>query len=108
MWNRVIFVVALTIAIALMPRVYLTVEAAIGLFPIREGIWLVDLDFVIWLRAAFVAAHACVAWFVAQMWKGKSNLASKILTFVLLAELIVIYLVTLRFWYGGIPEIRLY
>jgi hypothetical protein len=109
MWNRLMFVVGLTIAVALMRRVYLSLDAVIGLFPIREGdIVLVDLDFVFWLRAAFVVAHACVAWFVAQMWKGKSTLASKILTLVLLVELVVIYLVTLRFWYGGIPEIRLY
>jgi len=109
MWNRVIFLVAFTIAVALVPRVYLTVEAVLGLFPIGkdEGVF-VDLDFALWLRAAFIAAHACAAWFVVLIWRRKGTLALNILTLILLSELITIYLVTLRFWYGGIPEIRLY
>jgi hypothetical protein len=91
MWNRVIFLVALTIAVALVPRVYLTVEAVIGLFPIEEGdIVTVDLDAVLWI------------------WRRKGTLALNILTLILLTELITIYVATLRFWYGGIPEIRLY
>ena len=109
MWNRVIFLVALAVAVALVPRVYLTVEAVLGLFPIGkdEGVF-VDLDFALWLRAAFIAAHACVAWFAVQIWRRSATLPLKILTVILLGELITIYVVTLRFWYGGIPEIRLY
>lgn len=103
MWNRVIFAVALTIAVALMRRVYLTADEVSGVFPIKEGdIVFVELSFASWLRAAFVVAYACVAWFVAQMWKGKSTVTSQILTLVLLVELIVIYSVTLRVWYGGV------
>jgi len=37
MWNRVIFVAALAIAVALLPHVYLTVEAAWGLFPVDNA-----------------------------------------------------------------------
>ncbi len=109
MWNRVMFLVALTIAVALVPRVYLTLEAVIGLFPIKEGdIVTVDLDAALWLRAAFIAAHACVAWFVVLIWRGNATVSHKVLTLILLGELIAIYVVTMRFWYGGIPEIRLY
>jgi hypothetical protein len=109
MRNRVIFLIALAIAVALVPHVYSMVEAVIGLFPIEEGdIVTVDLDAVLWLRAAFIAAHACVAWFVVLIWRRKGTLALNILTLILLTELITIYVATLRFWYGGIPEIRLY
>lgn len=109
MWNRVIFLIALAIAVALVPHVYSTVEAVIGLFPIEEGdIVTVDLDAALWLRAAFIAAHACAAWFVVLIWRGNATVSHKVLTLILLGELIAIYVVTLRFWYGGIPEIRLY
>jgi hypothetical protein len=108
MRNRVIILVALTVAVALLPRVYLTVEAVRGLFPIdKDEVVFVDLDFVLWLRAAFIAAHAFVAWFVVLIWRRNATSLHKVLTLVLLAELIVIYAVTLRFWYGGI-EVTLY
>ncbi len=109
MWNRVIFLIALMIAVALLLRVSDTVETAIDVFPIdREQIQLVDLDFALWLRLAFIAGHACVAWFVIQIRRRNATLPLKILTFILFSELIAIYVVTLRFWYGGIEGIRLY
>ena len=108
MRNRVVILVALAVVAALLPRVYLTVEAVRGLFPIaKDDIVFVDLDFVPWLRAAFIAAHACVAWFLVLIWRRKATLPLKILTLILLTELVTIYLVTLRFWYGGI-EVTLY
>jgi hypothetical protein len=100
--------VALTIALVLLPRAYHTVETVIGLFPIAHGeIVTVDLDPAPWYSGLFIAAHACVVWFVALWWRGNATLWLKVLTLIALGELITIYLVTLRFWHGGV-EIPLY
>ena len=108
MWNRVAFLVALTISVVLLPRVYHTVETVIGLFPIAPGeIVIVDLDPAPWYSGLFIAAHACVVWFVALWRRGTATLWLKILTLIVLGELITIYLVTLRFWHGGV-EMSLY
>ena len=99
---------AVTLAVVLLPRVYLTAETLVGLFPIdQEASVFVDLDPAPWYRALFIAAHACVAWFVALWWRGTATLWLKTLTLLVLVELIAIYLMTLRFWHGGV-EIPLY
>ena len=108
MRNRVIFFAALAIAVVLLPRVYDTVEAVRDVFPIDEGVIVnLHLDFVPWYRAVFIAAHAFVAWFAVLIWRHNATSLHKVITLVLLAELIIIYAVTLRFWYGGI-EVTLY
>lgn len=101
-------VVAGIVVVALLPRVYLTVDAVIDVFPIDPGaIVFLHLDWGSRGRALFITAHACVAWFIALWWRGNATLWLKILTLVVLGELIAIYLMTLRFWYGGL-EIPLY
>jgi hypothetical protein len=106
--TRLATLAALTLAVLLLPRVYDTVETVIGLFPlIPGGVVFVHLDPAPWYRALFIAAHACVVWFVALWWRGNATLWLKILTLIVLGELITIYLVTLRFWHGGV-EIPLY
>ena len=108
MWNRVIFLVALAFAVVLLPRVYDIAETLIGFFPINEGeIWFVHLDPAPWYSAVFIAAHACVAWCAALIWRRKATFSLKILTLILLGELIAIYVMTVRFWVGGI-EVSLY
>jgi uncharacterized protein (DUF983 family) len=83
-------------------------ETVVALFPIEPHlITFVDLDPAPWYTAVFIAAHACVAWFVALWWRGNASLWLKILTLVVLGELIAVYLLTLRFRQGGI-EIPLY
>jgi hypothetical protein len=108
MGNRVIFLAALAFAVVLLPRVYDTAETLIDVFPIDEGeVWFVDLDPAPWYSAVFVAAHACVAWCAALIWRRQATLSLRILTLILLGELIAIYVMTFRFWVGGI-EVRLY
>jgi hypothetical protein len=108
MSKRATFVIALTIVVALAPRVYVMVEAAINTFPMPEGvIQFVDLEFAWWFRAPFIAAHACVAWLVVLMWRGSATVSHKILTLMLLGEMTAMYLSVLRFWNNGV-EVTLY
>ena len=103
MWNRVAFLVALAIAIVLTPRVYSTAEALIVLFPIdNDAIVFVDLDPTPGASAVFFGAHVCVAWCAALIWSRKAPLALKILTLILLSELIAVYAMIVRFRAGGI------
>jgi hypothetical protein len=83
--------------------VYLNAQTAAGVFPIADGvITFVDLEFVPWFRAPFIAAHACVAWLVVLTWRGHATLLQKILMLILLVEMATIYVIVLRFWHSGV------
>ena len=108
MLNRLVFVLALAIAVQLLARVYETAETLIGLFPLdKDLILFFDLEFGPLATAVFIAAHACVAWFVVRIRRGAAPLSLKVLTLILLGEVVAIYLMTLRFWYGGV-DMNLY
>ena len=95
--------IPLAVAVALVPHVYVFVETAAEVFPVPEGvIEFVDLEFIWWFRAPFIAAHACVAWLGARMWRGNAALPERILTLTILGEMAALYATVLRFWAGGI------
>jgi len=99
MVKRVIFFATLFAAVVLLPRVYLTVDAAIDLLPVNEYLVpFVELEWALWYRAIFLAAHACVAADVFLIGRGKATLQLKILAVLLLCELITIYVSTFLFW----------
>jgi hypothetical protein len=99
MVRRVIFFGTLFAAVALLPRVFLTVDAAIDLLPVNEYLVpFVELEWALWYRAIFLAAHACVAGGVFLMGRGEGTLQLKILTVLLFCELIIVYATTFLFW----------
>lgn len=103
MLNRLIFWVALAVAVVLLPRVYVTVHAAAGILPIQEGeVAVFDVNFGPWARAMFIAAHACIAAGVVLIWRAKATLQLKIVTLILFSELVVIYAITWLFWRNGV------
>ena len=61
-----------------------------------------DLEWELWFRAPFIAAHACVAWSGARIWRGYATLVEKILTLTVLGEMTALYLAVLRLWAGGV------
>jgi len=103
MLNRLLFVVAIATAIALLPRTYLTIHTAASIFPIlKDEVVVFDVPFGPSVRAAFIAAHAFAAWFVWIIWRGKVTLAVKLLTLILFVELLAIYVITLLLKSNGV------
>lgn len=99
MVKRVIFFGTLFAAVVLLPRVFRTVDAAIDLLPVREYLVpFVELEWALWYRAMFLAAHACAAGGIFLMRRGEATRQLKILTVLLLCELIVVYATTFLFW----------
>lgn len=110
MQSRVILLAGLILlSLTLAPRVYILVEEATGLFPVDEGvIVLLHLPEGPWFRTPFIVAHACIAWGVVLIRTGHATLLLKVLMFVVLSEMVAIYLTTFRFWNNGFGEVPLY
>jgi hypothetical protein len=99
MVKRVIFFGTLFSAVALLPRVFQTVDAAIDLLPVNEFlVTFVDLEWALWYRALFLAAHACVGGGAFLIGRREATLQFKVLTALLFCELITIYVTTFLFW----------
>ena len=99
MVRRVILFGTRFAAVALLPRVFLTVDAAIDLLPVNEYLVpFVELEWTLWYRAIFFAAHACVGGGVFLMLRREASGQLKILTVILLCELVVVYATTFVFW----------
>lgn len=103
MLNRLVFWLTLAVAVILLPRVYVTLDVARNILPIQDGeLAVFDVNFGLWARAVFIAAHACVATGIVLIWRANATSKLKILTLILFTELVVIYATTWLFWRNGV------